>query len=122
MKGIIGKEIADSLQVPLSSLANLLVYSYTFSSLISFIFKSTSYPAKKLLDNPHSCPFGFHLTIQFRYVITVKLPQNGHQSDRAKWPLGFLYNRGGGTNGISQGSGEVILILSQAFPYLMINS
>ena len=28
MKGIIGKQIADSLQVPLSSLADLLVYSY----------------------------------------------------------------------------------------------
>ena len=43
MKGIIGKQIADSLQVSLSSLADLLVYSYTFSSLISFIlFHSTT--------------------------------------------------------------------------------
>ena len=50
MKGIIGKEIADSLQVPLSSLADLLIYSYTFYSLISFILKSTSFPAKKQLD------------------------------------------------------------------------
>ena len=47
MKGIIGKEIADSLKVPLSSLADLLVYRYAFSSLISFILKSTSFPAKK---------------------------------------------------------------------------
>ena len=124
MKGIIGKEVADSLQVPLSSLADLLVCSYTFSSLIdsliSFILKSTSFPAKKQLDKPLSYPFGCHVTS--RYVITVKLLQHGNQSDRAKWPPGFLYNRGGGTNAINQGSGEGILILRQAFPYLMINS
>ena len=27
------------------------------------------------------------------YVTSVKLPQHGNQSDTAKWPLGFLYNR-----------------------------
>ena len=71
---IIGKEIADTLQVSLSSLADLLVYSYTFSNLISFILKSTSFPAKQQLDTtPLVTLSGVMWQLQSRYVL---LPSN----------------------------------------------
>ena len=92
MKGIIGKEVADSLQVPLSSLADLLVCSYTFSSLIdsliSFILKSTSFPAKKQLDKPLSYPFGCHVTTSIsvcNYSQTPSTRKPKRQSQVAAW-------------------------------------
>ena len=88
MKGIIGKETADSLKVPLSSLADLLVYWYAFSSLISFILKSTSFPAKEQLDKPLSYPFGCHVTTSIsvcNYSQTSSTWKPKRQSQVAAW-------------------------------------